>query len=69
MMPGNAINIQQYLPRPVPWVNGHLLWPATFAMYQILCHVNVPASGHLPDAASGQSNVTSCPSKADSDHE
>ena len=51
-----------YLPRPVPWVNGHLLWPSTFAMYQLLCRVNVPVSdGHLPDAASGQSNVRSCP--------
>ena len=39
-----------------------LLWPATFAMYQLLCRVNVPVSGgHLPDAPSGQSNVISCP--------
>ena len=31
-------------------------------MYQLLCRVNVPVSdGHLPDAASGQSNVRSCP--------
>ena len=31
---------------------------AAFAMYQLLCHVKVPASnGHLPNAASGQQNV------------
>ena len=37
----------------VPATAGHLLWPATFAMYQPLCHVKVPASnGHLSNADS-----------------
>ena len=46
----------------VPWVNGHLLWPVTCVISQLLCRVNVPVSDrHLPDAASGQSNVKFCP--------
>ena len=36
-----------------PALAGHF-----FAMYQLLCHVKVPASnGHLPNAASGHQNV------------
>ena len=38
-----------------------VLWPATFAMYQLLSRVNPVSDGHLPDAASGQSNVRFCP--------
>ena len=42
--------------------------PATFAMYQLLCRVNVTVSGgHLPDADSQMLDHASA--KADSNHE
>ena len=48
-----------------PGVNGQLPWPNTFANYQLLFHVNVPAyNGHLLNMYSGILDFI--PAKADS---
>ena len=59
---------------PVPWVNGHLLWPATFAMYHatrvyfaVLMSL-YPTATCLTRPADIQM-LDPVPARADSDHE